>query len=103
MDMVTRSLLFATEGRDAATAKAFKEDLVTHGGKPETIEETCIDMHQAFINGIQAHFPNAHLTFDRFHVMEMANEAVDQVRRAESKEHPELRRTRYCWLIAGKL
>jgi hypothetical protein len=35
--------------------------------------------------------------------MEMANEAVDQVRRAESKEHPELRRTRYCWLIAGKL
>jgi transposase len=30
--------------------------------------------------------------------MKMANEAVDQVRRVEAKEHPELRRTRYCWL-----
>ena len=30
--------------------------------------------------------------------MKMANEAVDQVRRVESKEHPELKRTRYCWL-----
>jgi transposase len=98
MDMATRTLLFATEGRDTATAKAFKEDLIVHGGKPENIEEACIDMHQAFINGLRAYFPNVHLTFDRFHVMKMANEAVDQVRRIEAKEHPELKRTRYCWL-----
>ncbi len=98
MDMAVRALLFATEGRDAATAKAFKEDLVAHGGSPEAIEEACMDMHQAFINGVGEHFPNAHLTFDRFHVMKLANEAVDQVRRAESKDHPELKRSRYCWL-----
>jgi transposase len=65
MDMVTQSLLFATEGRDTATAKAFREDLIAHGGKAENIEEACMDMHQAFINGIHAYFPNAHLTFDR--------------------------------------
>jgi len=60
MDMANRSLLFATEGRDAATAKAFKEDLIAHGGKAENIEEACMDMHQAFINGVHTHFPNAH-------------------------------------------
>ena len=98
MDMAARSLLFATEGRDAATVAAFKADLLAHGGKVENIEEACMDMHQAFIKGVQAAFPNAHLTFDRFHVMKMANEAVDQVRRQEAKDHPELKRTRYCWL-----
>jgi transposase len=77
MDMANRTLLFATEGRDAATVNAFKEDLIAHGGKAENIEEVCIDMHQVFINGLQAPFPNLHLTFDRFHVMKMANEAVD--------------------------
>jgi transposase len=98
MDMATRTLLFATEGRDTATARAFRDDLVAHGGKPENVEEACIDMHQAFINGLQSYFPNIHLTFDRFHVMKMANEAVDHVRRVEAKERPELKRSRYCWL-----
>jgi transposase len=51
MDLVARTLLFAIEGRDTSTAKAFKEDLIAHGGKPEAIEEARIDMHQAFING----------------------------------------------------
>ena len=40
----------------------------------------------------------AHLTLDRSRAMKMANEAVDQVRRVEAREHPELKRTRYCWL-----
>ena len=38
------------------------------------------------------------ITFDRFHVVAKANEAVDQVRRAESKTRPELKRSRYVWL-----
>jgi transposase len=32
------------------------------------------------------------------HVMKLVNEAVDQVRRAEQKDEPELKRTRYLWL-----
>ena len=51
MDMAARSLLFATEGRDAATVAAFKADLLAHGGKAENIEEACMDMHQAFTKG----------------------------------------------------
>jgi transposase len=38
------------------------------------------------------------ITFDRFHVVKKANEAVDEVRRAESKTRPELKASRYVWL-----
>lgn len=38
------------------------------------------------------------IIFDRYHVVAKANEAVDEVRRAESKTRPELKRSRYVWL-----
>lgn len=69
----------------------FKQDL-------EAIKEMCCDMSPAFISGIEKHFPNAELTFDKFHLTRIINEAVDKVRREEQKDHPELRRSRYAWL-----
>ena len=43
-------------------------------------------------------FPKAEMTFDRFHVLNLLNQAVDKTRRAEQKFHPELKKTRYDWL-----
>jgi transposase len=98
VDMEAKKLLFGVEGRDQVTLKAFKEDLVVHGGDPARITEASIDMSPAFIKGLGDHFPNARLTFDRFHVMKLVGEAVDEVRRQEVKEYPELKKTRYVWL-----
>jgi len=98
MDLVNRFVLFATEGRDAATVEAFAEDLVAHGGDPATITNTSSDMSPAFISGIGEHLPNAEMTFDRYHVIAKLNEAIDQVRRAELKDNPSLKKTRYVWL-----
>ncbi|WP_025028840.1 transposase [Caldalkalibacillus mannanilyticus] len=50
------------------------------------------------IEGIEEHFPKAHITFDKFHVMKMVNQSVDQVRREEQKETNILKKTRYVWL-----
>ncbi len=55
-------------------------------------------MSPAFIKGVKNYFPTAHLTFDKFHIMKIINAAVDEVRRQEQKERPELIRTRYIWL-----
>ena len=55
-------------------------------------------MSPAFISGVERFFPNAQLTFDKFHIMKVINEAVDEVRRQEQKDRPELFRTRYIWL-----
>ena len=56
-------------------------------------------MSQAFIKGAREHFPpGAKLTFDKFHVVKVVNDAVDSVRREERKEAPSLAHTRYLWL-----
>lgn len=52
----------------------------------------------AFIRGIEDYFPKVEITFDKFHVMKLVNEAVDDVRIAEQKKVPELKHTKYIWL-----
>jgi transposase len=49
-----------------------------------------MDMSPAYQKGAREHLPQARTTFDRFHVVKLLNDAVDQVRRAERKEAPEL-------------
>jgi len=98
LDEQRHRVLFVTEGKDAGTVQAFKEDLEAHGGKASRIEEACLDMSAAFINGLTGQFPEAQLTFDNFHLMKLLGDAVDQVRREEQRTHPELKGTRYVWL-----
>lgn len=98
VDMDRSKVLFAAPGKDAATLEAFKDDLEAHGGSADRIEQACCDMSGAYIRGIQDAFPNTSITFDRFHVMKIINEAVDEVRRTEQKSRPELKKTRYGWL-----
>lgn len=102
VDLENKRVLFATNGKDASTVKRFKQDLIEHGGNPDTVNEVCCDMSPAFISGVENQFPNAHLTFDKFHVMKILNDAVDQVRREEVKTRPELIRTKYLWLMNPK-
>lgn len=94
----SHKVLFATGGRDAATIQRFKEELAAHGGDPAKVNEVCCDMSPAFIAGVEANFPEAHITFDRFHIMKVLGDAVDQVRREEAKTRPELAKSRYVWL-----
>ena len=98
VDLDETRVLYATDGKDASTVDRFKKDLVAHGGDPDAIEEMCCDMSPAFISGVEKHFPRAHITFDKFHVLKILNEAVDLVRREEAKERPELKGSRYLWL-----
>ena len=98
MDLDTPRVMFATEGRDAATVGRFVEDLAAHGGDATQIGSVCCDMSPAFVRGIGDHLPAAEITFDRYHVIAQLSDAVDQVRRGERKNAPELARTRYLWL-----
>lgn len=77
------TVLFATEGKGMDTLGRFKELLVTKGASSDQIKEVCRDMSPAFIRGIEDYFPQAEITFDKFHVMKLVNEAVDDVRIAE--------------------
>lgn len=55
-------------------------------------------MSPAFIKGAAKCFPSADITFDKFHVMKIVNDAVDKVRRQEQKDQPDLKNTRYIFL-----
>lgn len=98
VDLKERRVLFATPGKDASTVSAFAQDLQAHQGDPQAITDVSIDMSKAFIKGVGEHLPNASLTFDKYHLVSLVNAAVDEVRREESKLHPELTGTRYLWL-----
>lgn len=98
VDMDTKRVLLATEGKGSTGLLTFREFLIQQGIDPNQIEEACCDMSAAFITGIKEHFPAARITFDKFHVMKLVNEAVDEVRREEQKEVVELKKTRYVWL-----
>jgi transposase len=99
MDLdATPRVLFATEGRDAATVKRFAADLVAHGGDAGQIAKVCCDMSPAFIRGVSDQLPHAEITFDRYHVIVQLNTAVDDVRKAERRTHPELAGSKYLWL-----
>ena len=94
-DADERRVLFVTEGKEAATIKEFAEDFSVHGGDPEAIESISIDMSKAFIKGVTDHLPNAQITFDKFHVIAHANEAVEATRRIEQKSDPSLKGLRW--------
>lgn len=98
VDLDRSKVLYVCEGKDASVISSFKGDLEDHNGSPEKIEMFCSDISPAFISGITEQFPKSSLTFDKFHVMKMVNEAIDQVRREEQHQNEELKNTRYMWL-----
>jgi transposase len=62
-----------------------------------------MDMSPAFIKGAKDNFPKAAITFDKFHVIKAVNEAVEEVRRTESKEQKEtLGKLKDCELDTAK-
>ena len=98
VDLEVPRVLFATPGRDSSTVSAFAADLVAHGGDPSAITDVCMDMSPAYYVGVCEHLPDAQITYDRYHLIQLLTKAVDEVRRAEAKIRPELRGTRYAWL-----
>ena len=85
-DLQAKRLLFACPGRDHTTLEAFGEELRTHAGAPEQIEHVCADMSAAYTKGVAQSLPKAQISYDRFHVVALANAAMDEVRREEMRE-----------------
>jgi transposase len=101
-DLDKKRLIYATSGKDADTVNRFVCHLKEQGGTPHQIRRVACDMSGAFIKGVQRHLPNAEITFDRFHLTKIVNDAVDQVRREEASANEILKKTRFIWLTNPK-
>jgi len=98
VDLEKRKTIFVTQGKDAETMKEFKADFIEHKGKVENIKDISIDMSPAFIKGAKENFPEAEITFDKFHIIKIINKALDEVRREEVKKQSILKGQKYLLL-----
>lgn len=85
LDRRDKPVLFVTPGKGKETLAKFKEFLLGHGGKTGRIVEVVCDMSAAFIAAVGETFPNAAVTVDWFHVVQLFTKALDEVRRAEAR------------------
>lgn len=98
VDLDSRSLVFSTPGKGQDTVDRFVKELAKRGGRPENIEVVSMDMSPSFISAYFEHFSHADLVFDKFHIVKMLNEALDDTRKAEQSEKKLLKGHRFTLL-----
>lgn len=105
VDHERRCVVWAAEGKSAATLKRFFRDLGPD--RCSQLEAVTLDMSQAYIKAVTAASPQAKIIFDRFHVQRLAQDALDatrrdEVRNAETRaEKKALKGTRWVLLKGG--
>jgi transposase len=81
----TGGIVWATEGRSAASLQAFFDQLSDE--QKAKIRAVSIDMSAGYEKAIRASIPDAEIAFDPFHVVKLGGEAADKVRREEYNAH----------------
>jgi transposase len=74
-------LWFGKERKKETLDEFFKTQL--RSGQRKRIEAACVDMWKPFRLSLQEWVPGCRIVYDKFHIMQHANDAVDEVRRAE--------------------
>lgn len=100
-DLEQKRLLWTGKDRKAETLQRFFEEWGEEGCKRLSV--ICCDMWDPYIKVIRKYAPHTILVFDKFHIIQHLNKAVDKVRIEEAREKKEsdpdlLKGTRYIWL-----
>lgn len=74
-------LWFGLERKKETLDEYFRSQLSR--GQRRRIESACVDMWEPFRTSILEWAPQCAIVYDKFHIMQHANKAVDEVRRAE--------------------
>ena len=78
-DEATGSIVWGTGGKDAAAFARFFDDLP--GGGAQAIETVSMDLGPAYAKTLTEKAPAAVICYDPFHVVKVATDALDAVRR----------------------
>jgi len=74
-------LWFGQERKKETLDEFFRSQLVSRQRK--RIEAACVDMWEPFRSSIEQWAPQCKIVYDKFHIMQHANDAIDELRRAE--------------------
>jgi len=83
-DHVSGDPVWLDEGRSQKTMGKFFDEMGAL--RTEALQAVSMDMCAPFIAEVRKRAPQAEIAFDPFHVVKLANEAVQQVRREESRD-----------------
>ena len=102
-DLDTSTVEAISDGNDTESGNACFSQLSE--AQRRSVEAIAMDMSATYVKSAKANIPLAEskIVHDRFHVMKLATEAVDKVRRGEHRElkkqgDDRLSGTRYLWL-----
>lgn len=85
-DLRKSKIVYVADTRESSAIEAYADYLESKEVPSEQIRHYCLDMWPAYLKGLEEHFIQSQLVFDRYHLMANANLAVDMVRRQEAKE-----------------
>ena len=74
-------LWFGRERKKETLDEFFRKDL--SAGQRRRITAACVDMWEPYRLSIEEWAPNCRIVYDKFHIMQHANQAIDELRRAE--------------------
>lgn len=99
-DLARQGVIWIGENRHEATMTQF---FLWLGRRSRSIQVVCYDMWAAYLTAVRTRLSQATVVFDRFHVVQHLNRAVDEVRRAVWRqltglEKVAFKRTRWLWL-----
>ena len=80
-DHIEGGVVWGGEGKSGKALDPFLDALGPEGR--DRIQLVSMDMSQAFISKVRERLPKATIVFDPFHVVKLANAAVDEVRRGQ--------------------
>jgi transposase len=83
IDQESGRIIWVGRGKAGEALYGFWRRLKASGAK---IEAVAMDMSQAYARSVAQHLPGALIVFDRFHVMKLMNEKLDDLRRQLVRE-----------------
>ena len=97
----TRRVVWMGRGKSSDTLRSFFEELGSERAKK--LEVAAMDMSEAYKGVVEEYAPQADIVFDRFHVVKLLLDAIDEVRREECRklegaERTSLKNTRFALL-----
>jgi len=100
LDLETGRIVWVGHGRGQAALGKFWRRLRLSRAK---IQAVAMDMSGAYWAAVLEHLPGAAVVFDRFHIMKLMNEKLDELRRVLVREATgamgqTIKGTRYLWL-----
>ena len=96
-DARTARVLEVVEDRTVEACRELVQRALT-AEQQEQVKTIRMDFWQAFIAVAEEKLPQAEIVHDKFHLIKYLNEAIDQVRRREVKQHAELTESRSALL-----